>query len=292
MLGKLFKYEWKSTVRLLGIMYLAVIICGAVAGFVNRANLAKLNAVQKAAEAAGSTEYIYSGPFDTAVTILMIIYIFLIIAMFVMTVAIIISRFYRNLLSGEGYLMHTLPVPTWMLVISKVLSALFWTVLSVIAAGISGLVMMLTAGLIHSPGAVDFWKEMLFLMQQFNLNTLLTVILVIVEIVCFILMIYFCLLVGNIANRHKIAAAFAAFIGLMILEMILTSIFQIGPIRELIGSSYQYMTPETAAPVQTENLLGNMFLAAEIRQLIIYLVYSVLYFFGTTFMLKKHLNLS
>ncbi|MBR0398331.1 MAG: hypothetical protein IJI10_08680 [Eubacterium sp.] len=292
MLGKLFKYEWKSTVRLLGIMYLAVIICGTVVGFANRANLAKLHAAQKAAEAAGTTEYIYSGPFDTAIAILMIIYVFLIIAMFVMTAAIIISRFYRNLLSGEGYLMHTLPVPTWMLVISKVLSALFWTILSVIAAGISGLVMMLAAGLVRSRGAVELWEELQSLMKLFNLNTVLTVVLIIVEIVCFILMVYFCLSVGNIANRHKIAAAFAAFVGLMILEMILTSVFQIGPIRELIGSSEQYMTPETAAPVQTENLLGNMFLAAEIRQLIIYLVYSVLYFFGTTFMLKKHLNLS
>ena len=292
MLGKLLKYEWKSTVRLLGIMYLAVIICGALLGFANRANLAQLNAMQKAAEAAGSAEYFYSGPLDTAIGILVMIYVLLIIAVFVMTIAIIVSRFYRNLLSGEGYLMHTLPVPTWMLVTSKVLSALLWTVLSVVATGVSGLVMLVTSGLIRSQGAIDFWREIQYILEQTTLNTVLTIILVVIEVVCFILMIYFCLSVGNIANRHKIALAFLTFIGVMILEVIVTSIFQIGPIRSMIGSSYQYMTPQPGAQIDETGLLGNVLRAAEIRQLIIYLVYSVLFFFGTTFMLKKHLNLS
>ena len=152
--------------------------------------------------------------------------------------------------------------------------------------------MLITSGLIRSQGAIDFWKEIQYILEQTTLNTVLTIILVVIEVVCFILMIYFCLSVGNIANRHKIALAFLTFIGVMILEVIVTSIFKIGPIRSLIGSSYQYMTPQPGAQIDETGLLGNVLRAAEIRQLIIYLVYSVLFFFGTTFMLKKHLNLS
>ena len=42
----------------------------------------------------------------------------------------ILQRFYKNLLSGEGYLMHTLPVRPWQHIASKLIAAVVWTVLS------------------------------------------------------------------------------------------------------------------------------------------------------------------
>lgn len=40
-------------------------------------------------------------------------------ALMIVTIVMVLQRFYKNLLKGEGYLMHTLPVPTWMLVAIK-----------------------------------------------------------------------------------------------------------------------------------------------------------------------------
>ena len=55
-------------------------------------------------------------------------------AMFITGMIFVIQRFYKGLLGDEGYLMHTLPVATWQLVISKFLCALAVTVLNGVVA--------------------------------------------------------------------------------------------------------------------------------------------------------------
>ena len=56
----------------------------------------------------------------------MIIYGFLFFGIMVVSLVVVIQRFYKSLLGDEGYLMFTLPVETWKLVMSKLLVAIFW----------------------------------------------------------------------------------------------------------------------------------------------------------------------
>ena len=54
----------------------------------------------------------------------------------------VIQRFFRGLLGDEGYLMHTLPVSPWQLIGSKLLCAVVTTLLSIVVAILSILLIM------------------------------------------------------------------------------------------------------------------------------------------------------
>ena len=43
-------------------------------------------------------------------TLMVMLYIFGIIAIGIITIVVLVMRFYKNLFTSEGYLMHTLPV--------------------------------------------------------------------------------------------------------------------------------------------------------------------------------------
>ncbi|MBR2188075.1 MAG: hypothetical protein IJ860_01505 [Eubacterium sp.] len=288
MLGKLFKYEFKATARILGVIYLAVLVCAALFGIVGRASVSHFGMVYEVmdnAEAVSSAAGT-SRSMEVAIVVFGIIYMLLIVSMFVVTAILIISRFYRNLLRGEGYLMHTLPVPTWQLVLSKTLSALLWMVLSFLVMLLSFFILILTAGLMRDVTFGIFIQDFRDFLLTFNLSGVFLVVLVIIEMVEFVLTIYFCLAIGNIANQHKIMFAILTFIGVMIVETIISGVAQ----STLLGSMFQwdalYGTPDMANAE-----IARLMRGAEIRQLIMNLVYGVLFFFGTTFTLKNRLNL-
>ena len=94
MLGKLMKYEFKATSRMLlpinGAMLLFALI--------NRLFM-ELNFFQTGNMA-----------ISALATVMAVMYVMVIIAAFVITLIVIIQRFYKNLLTDEGYLMFKLPV--------------------------------------------------------------------------------------------------------------------------------------------------------------------------------------
>ena len=117
MLGKLLKYELKSTSRIMGVLYLALLVVAAVVGFVARGTI--WEATQGNA---------------IAVVISGLIYTLLVMALLIITIVMVLQRFYKNLLKEEGYLMHTLPVTPRQLILAKLLVAALWVfVLSMLA---------------------------------------------------------------------------------------------------------------------------------------------------------------
>ena len=69
--------------------------------------------------------------------LLFMLYGMLIMAIFIMTGVLSVTRFYKNLLGLEGYLMFSLPTNTASLIASKVISVLIWSALSSITALLS-----------------------------------------------------------------------------------------------------------------------------------------------------------
>nr|MCR4668805.1 hypothetical protein [Clostridia bacterium] len=146
MLGKLLKYEMKSTSRFMWIIYGAVIVVGIIAGILLRLDIAL--------GSAGYEDGVISA--QTADTIQMIltfitfsIYFLLLIAMEVLTMVMIVMRFWKNMFGSEGYLMHTLPVPSWMLVTSKLIIAVLWELMAAVTALISGSFILGISGLLR-----------------------------------------------------------------------------------------------------------------------------------------------
>ena len=92
MLGKLTKYEFKATARVLLPAYLALLLV-TVLGKV----LLAVPPVQEALNGAIAGFFV-------------VIYMLMIMGVLFLTFFISVQRFYKNLLGDEGYLMHTLPV--------------------------------------------------------------------------------------------------------------------------------------------------------------------------------------
>ena len=115
MLNKLLKYEIKATARLFLPLYATILIFAAINLFFLAAPDANENSISF---------------YELAVGIGMIVYVILMTGLVVMTLFVLVQRFYKNLLSDEGYLMFTLPVKSWSHILSKLMIAMLWTIAS------------------------------------------------------------------------------------------------------------------------------------------------------------------
>ena len=104
MLGKLFKYEVKATARIFLPLYFVLIVFAIINSFMS------FNA----------------DDFSLPQFITLTLYIFILVGMFVASLIVMIQRFYKNLLSEEGYLMFTLPVKPYKHIISKLIVSVMW----------------------------------------------------------------------------------------------------------------------------------------------------------------------
>ena len=150
MLSKLLKYEFKSTGRTFGLCYAGVVaaalllrILGLLSDSIGFSDTLPRSVVL-------FTEFL-TGLSGVA-------YAVMIVAVCVITFLLILQRFYKNLLSGEGYLMHTLPVRPWQHIASKLIAAVVWTVLSFFVVCVSVLVLCADHTLL--PGFVQEMAEL------------------------------------------------------------------------------------------------------------------------------------
>ena len=75
-------------------------------------------------------------------------------------------RFYRNLFTDEGYLMHTLPVKKWELITAKGLVAVIWNVITTITTLLSVLLVILLISMSSRYGGVT-WADITESFAQF-----------------------------------------------------------------------------------------------------------------------------
>lgn len=122
MLKKLYKYELYSLFRNLLPIYAAVL------GF---ALLSRLTLLIKTDNA------LLQIPAGISTTV----YVFSVIAVFVVGMVVVVMRFYKNLLSGEGYLTFTLPFTATQHIICKLLCGVLVIVIDFIAVILSLLIM-------------------------------------------------------------------------------------------------------------------------------------------------------
>ncbi len=119
MLSKLLKHEYRATARIMLPIY--VLVAGAALLF---------NVFMRLAD---KYENVALELFRvTSVSI----FVITLIGASVVTVGLMVFRFYKNYMTDEGYLMFTLPVSVPQLIWSKLIVALTWTVLTVLAVAL------------------------------------------------------------------------------------------------------------------------------------------------------------
>ena len=140
------------------------------------------------------------------------------VAMFVISVMFIIQRFSKGLLGGEGYLMHTLPVRPWQLVLSKLICAIVTGLGSCVVAFLSA-ILMYPEDFQRFFQSVNWLKLFRRLLQ--NLGTLVLAaefcMVILSFLILFISTIYLAISIGHLFSHHRRLISLVSFIGLYIL---------------------------------------------------------------------------
>ncbi|MDO4287845.1 MAG: hypothetical protein Q4C55_01540 [Eubacterium sp.] len=265
MLGKLVKYEFKATGRLLLPLYAAFLIMTLITKFFGSIN----------SDATGLV---------ISMGVVIFLYTILIIGLAVMTFIMIIQRFYKNLMTDEGYLMFTLPVPVWQQVVAKMLIGLFWSVIYVIAVGLSALILILNsdtaAAMLNAFNGLN-WP--VFLQNHGILLCIEILICMLVATMAAMTQIYAAIALGQLSNKHKILMAVVAYIGIAVVQQIVLSL---GMLSFSAGAEATGLMTFFAA-MDAVDILQWLFNGLTLVDLI----FGGIMFAITTYVLKHKLNL-
>ena len=183
MLRKLLKYDFLTTGKTLLPIYLAMLIITFIFSVMVRIN-------------------IYDGLIGFLVTSLFTVA--LLGSMFT-TILFTVNRFNNGLLKNEGYLSFALPVKTSTHIIAKVLNALIWGVMELIALCLAFLIMGLIVGSVKD--VAQFFSEILrvfgMIEKEFLLSFFKVLIIISLEVVSSICMIYCGLAIGHLFDKHQ-----------------------------------------------------------------------------------------
>ena len=222
MLKKLIKYEWNECYKLIGLINLVVLIFSIIACIA----LSLLDFRGDNARTAFSMIFTM-GYGVIYVTVLMA-------ASFGVTLFIYI-RFFKNLFSSEGYLMHTLPVKASELIISKLVVAyiIHFITSIVIVVCIGAIVLCIGANLTGDFSFVQRINEIVSLelpadaIAWFVVYLVGTGITVLISPLFSALTGYFSLSVGQLFNKYKIVFGIGVYFLITFIVQIITTVFAV-----------------------------------------------------------------
>lgn len=268
MLSKLFKYELKATARFFIPLYFTILIFAAINRF-----------VLPMYSLAHNQSVIYG--FATAIS--MIIYVTLMIGLVVMTLIVMVQRFYKNLLGDEGYLMFTLPVQSEKHIFSKLTISTLWIIVSGIVAMLSILIIMSQQVPLSEifGGLAKGFGELAAEMGGFSfLAVIEMIILGLLSIASTVLTIYAAIALGHLFNKYKLLISFGMYIVLKTASEVLMFIFAL-TFGNIFSMRLETGMLSTSAAINTVLLLAILYFA----------IITVGYFVLTNYILKKKLNL-
>ena len=277
MLSKLLKHEFRATGRVMLPVY------GAVLALTVLANLS-LRFIQNTDS---TLLHILFG-------LLIAAFVISIIAAAVMTVVLMVSRFYRNLLKDEGYLMHTLPVSVHGLVWSKLLVSLVWILLTFLIIWlVIGLTVLLQTGtsLGQLMQGLPSWNEIRAFLAQLGISntqvlgvgiSLLAAIILGGLTSC--LHFYAAMSLGHMFSKDKILLSIVFFVGISFV----LSMFGTGYAAVTFRAYENVVLPDGEALKEVLTLMRDI----SLRLLAMELLQGALLYLATVLGLKKGLNLA
>ena len=157
--------------------------------------------------------------------LIFMLYTFLMLAIIIMTCVLSVTRFYKNLLGEEGYLMFSLPTDTATLISSKAISVVIWSTLSTIVAVLSIALSVLGAGGIEPFKDIVRFLTHPEIVEQFPSvlgATAMTILIIVAGTAASIVRIYAGISIGHQFNSHRILFSILALVAFNIIETILS----------------------------------------------------------------------
>ena len=210
-----------------------------------------------------------------------------IIVCLVYTFVVAITRYYKNLFGREGYLSFTLPVTVGQHIISKLLIALLYCVIS--------LVTVVVALMIAGAGAptVEVFKAIFYLAERyfeiFKTNGVFYILEVIIAVIAIFasefLKYYACISIGQMAKKNRVLAAFGAYFGYYIICQVIETIFII-----FMTSNFALTLIEAMMEFANKHPFATVHIVIS-GVAVLYALLSVVYYFVSYFIAKHKLNL-
>lgn len=270
MLRKLIKHELRATGRVMGPMLLLVLV--AAAG----GNLATYRLLET-----------NNGVLNALGILLLTIFVIAIVATCVLAFALMVQRFYRNLLRDEGYLTMTLPVSVHEHIWAKLLTSLIWWIAVTVAVALAVFILLFNPSIVKEIGQILARLHMADLNLTRSLPHMILfcaelVLLLLVGCACVCLHFYAALAVGHSFTHHKDALSVLGFFALSIGWALIQSLaLKLLNLVSLEGISLWLQSLEPITQMHL-TMLGVTAVTA---------IPAVLYYVLTAYFLKNKLNL-
>lgn len=264
MLRKLFKLEFKSTSR----KFVPIILCYFLVSLILKIFM---SIGDKAMD---------NVPMQIGLIIVSLLYTVLTYTVSLYAVFGSISRFRKNMFTDEGYLMNTLPVKPWHHIISKLISAFIWYIISGIVIVASTLILAYENGIFKAIS--NFLKnvgiDLSEIWDKFPVICILVVVLSFVLFIYSMLLFYMGTSIGNtITSGKKTGITVVTIIGLLCGSSFLSS-YSFVFLQNLVES----LNITEAKSIVTFILAFYCIAAA---------IFSAIFYFVTNYIIKNKLNL-
>ena len=258
MLGKLLKHEWIATSRRYLLFYVVLAAMTVLAAIIHAIPVD--NILFNIGEFAFLTLYVIS-----------------LIGVIFCSTGMAVVRFYKNMVSDEGYLTFTLPAKVGQLVFSKFLVAMCCQVLSVLLVTLS-LICVYVLGHI---GWSELMKGVSFIFE--SADTLLPVFcfMILISMMYQMLLYYLSIAIGQLFHSHKILAAVIAYCVLAFAFEIIMVVIMFG-VCGVVGFEEVVVQMSTTKGMTVFYLISTVWIA----------VMGAAEYFVICYLLKKKLNLN
>ena len=207
MLGKLFKYEWRSITKLL----LPVHGCILLFALLSRFYFSLGGGVEQLLSSKNGFVSVLTGMLIFALVVV-------ISSMAIFTYIYTGYHFYKNVFTDQGYLTNTLPVTSGQILLAKEFAALLWILIDVLVIVVSCMILVASKDLFSNFGL--FWTVATGYMGQMPSFTILMILSLILMPIELVVLLYFSIAIGNLASNHKVLASIGAYVGLYIIQQI------------------------------------------------------------------------
>jgi hypothetical protein len=262
MLGKLMKYEWKATWKLLLPINLLIIVMTFLACITVQVDFFNSDNPMVAFGA----------------VMIMLTYIGSMFVVLIGTAIYLIYRFYTSTYGEQGYLLHTLPVDKHHIIIAKVLVSAAWIFISMMLMIMSIMFLFAEQGEFFA----DFFESFQSVIEYWGGDELsgfvllMTLIAMVFSIFARVLKVTASISMGQMSANHKLLSSFGFYFAFYVIQRIFTLLY--------------YVFVEIVNGV-SDTLLLSYFSNSWEGTLISSILYSVVFYLLTWYMMEHKLNL-
>lgn len=238
-----------------------------------------------------------NSPFEIVTVIVAIAYGISLVSLVAITFVVVVSRFYKNLLSQEGYLTFTIPISPITHIVCKLICGSIAVMVSCIIAGLS--LGVIVSSTLESAGVSAVFSEMVGIFTDiigFEMEYIATPRLVmlivsycitaVVTVMSGILFTYAAMALGQRSRKNRVASAVGWYFLIYIGRSIITSIYE-SIISALSNGGDDSVFTVAERTMQYVDALQ----VSTVINMIDGLVWGALFFLITWHILTKKLNL-